>query len=283
MRFRKNPIEFEAVQFTGDNWDEMREFTGVRIAPHDGHVINIFNPLGTFLPTHLYDQVVDDKPIPTAELWVDANHKWLPIVIGEWVIKDQLGFYPCKDEIMQMNNTPVDAECTCEAPTFGQEIVHLLNKHNMERYSGTPDWILGNFLEMVLRQFDCAVMMRADWRGESTELPALQTLREDQIQIERTVEQINKLVELGIVHVDQPLEHTDLYRELTGNKNKKKVPLVTYDTKGQRNEIGEAEIQVTADEVLVTGTITGVVPMFDLTLNVGPFTETKQPSPYGIL
>lgn len=229
MRFRKNPVEFEAVQFTGDNFDELREFTGVRIAPSTGEGIHIFNPIGTFIPDH---QFQDRDPMPTAELWVDANRRWLPIVVGEWVIKDEFGFYPCQDEIMQKNSTPVDAECTCEAPTFGQEIVHLLNKHNMERYSGTPDWILGNFLEMVLRQFDCAVMMRADWRGESTELPALQTLREDQTQIERTVEQINKLVELGIVHVDQPLEHTDLYRELTDNKNKKKVatssPGATY-------------------------------------------------------
>lgn len=33
------------------------------------------------------------------ELYVAANNAWLDIEIGEWIIKDSRGFYPCKPDI----------------------------------------------------------------------------------------------------------------------------------------------------------------------------------------
>lgn len=250
MWFRKNPIEFEAVQFTGENFEEIQAFVGMRLTSLGETEIHIFNPINTYLPQHLYD----GRPNPPeAELWVEANKSWLPIYNGEWVVKDELGFYPCKNEIIQKNNTPLDEnasdpECTCqpeELPTFGQEIVQLLNKHSMEKYSGTPDWILGNFLEMVLRQFDCAVMMRANWRGESTDLPALQQLFDTNDHA--VLGEPRLLVAPGA---------------LDGNDGKT-VPLVAYDSHGRRNEIGEATISITPGEMMVMGTITGVIPNFE--------------------
>lgn len=115
-------------------------------------------------------------------------------------------------------------ECTCEAPTFEQELVALLNKHNMERYSGTPDWILANFLVGTLRQFDCAVKIRANWRGESTELPALQRLFDTN----------------DIAVLEEP--------RLRPGQEQKTVPLVHY-VDGRRNEIGQAVLTVTPGEV----------------------------------
>lgn len=229
MKFRKNPVEFEAVQFTGDNFDELREFCGkhrtdeLDIDTNTHPEIEIFNPIGQHVHW-LYDEL--EHP-PTGELWVEANQAWLPIEIGEWVIKDELGFYPCKDEVMQKNNTPIDAECTCppeEKPTFEQDLVHLLNYHSMERYSGTPDWILAGYLVGVLRQFDCAVKIRANWRGESTEMPALQRLFDTN----------------DIAVLEEP--------RLRPGQEQKTVPLVHY-TNGHRNVLGEAVITVTPDEV----------------------------------
>lgn len=240
VRFRKLPVEFDAIQFSGYNLEEVRAFCGVRFV--NGEENEIFNPMGTYLHW-LYDE--KEHP-PTGELWVEANQTYLPIEVGEWVVKDKLGFYPCKDEIIKANNEPVEdgpsvwpAELTDpENPTFGQELVTLLNKHSMERYSGTPDWILGNFLEMVLRQFDCAVMMRADWRGESVELPALNDLRG------------------GRQH---------------------EVPLVMY-TNGQRNEIGVAKVAVTPGEVHASGTIVGAVPIFGVeSLSTERSLEVEEP------
>jgi hypothetical protein len=65
-----------------------------------------------------------------------------------------------------------------EQLTFSQELQHLLNKHSMENLSGTPDWILMEYLRKCLETWDACIMMRADWRGESVELPALQKLHE---------------------------------------------------------------------------------------------------------
>lgn len=36
-----------------------------------------------------------------ARVYVDANEAWLTITDGEWIIRDTLGFYPCKDEVFR--------------------------------------------------------------------------------------------------------------------------------------------------------------------------------------
>lgn len=92
-RFTKKPVEVEAVQFTGDNWAEMHEFTGHRNVETEEqpHLVDAFNPIGTYLLAKHYDEA--------AELYVAANKSVLPIVVGEWVIKDSLGFYPCNEKV----------------------------------------------------------------------------------------------------------------------------------------------------------------------------------------
>jgi hypothetical protein len=103
-----------------------------------------------------------------------------------------------------------------------KDLAELLNKHSCENHSGTPDYLLAHFLVASLHAYEETIQKRAEWRGESVELPALQALSKDL----RT----------------------------------KKVPLVIY-TEGRRNEIGEAEIEEWPGEVRVSGTITGVLPI----------------------
>lgn len=45
-------------------------------------------------------------------------------------------------------------------PTFAEELRILLNKHGMEKYSNTPDWVLTEFLLTSLRGFDLGIKMR---------------------------------------------------------------------------------------------------------------------------
>lgn len=103
------------------------------------------------------------------------------------------------------------------------ELARLLNSYSVENDSGTPDYILAQYMLGSLHVFNATIRARSEWRGESVELPALQ-----QISMEL---------------------------------RKKKVPLVIY-TDGKRNEIGEAEVEQWPGEVRVSGHITGVVPMF---------------------
>lgn len=87
--FVKKPIVVEAVQWTGENFTEMHMFTGFRTIEGE-HEAQVFNRIGTYLLDYLH-------PGATAELWVEANGTNLPLETGEWVIKDSLGFYPCKE------------------------------------------------------------------------------------------------------------------------------------------------------------------------------------------
>lgn len=102
-----------------------------------------------------------------------------------------------------------------ESSGLESELSSLLNKHSAENPSGTPDFILASYLTGCLDVFNKTVTHRGHWRGESVELPALQSLTEVKPNV---------------------------------------VPLVTYEG-GQRNEIGTAEVQVTPGEVLVSGKI----------------------------
>ena len=51
------------------------------------------------------------------------------------------------------------------APTFGQELVGLINRHSIENRSNTPDWILADYILGCLRAFDMAVHYREEYHG----------------------------------------------------------------------------------------------------------------------
>ena len=66
--------------------------------------------------------------------------------------------------------------------SFQEDIEQVINRHSAESVSGTPDFILAELLTDVLKAFNAAVVKRAQWRGESCELPAL--TRADEIKKE---------------------------------------------------------------------------------------------------
>jgi len=61
-----------------------------------------------------------------------------------------------------------------KSSNFMQELIDLLNRHSKENLSGTPDFILANYLHRCLETYNATITARAEWRGESVELPALQ-------------------------------------------------------------------------------------------------------------
>ena len=73
QRFRKKPVEIEAIQWTGGNADEIELFVG--------------DSYETWLPT------TEQIEIRTLEGPITASR-------GDWVIKGVQGeFYPCKPDI----------------------------------------------------------------------------------------------------------------------------------------------------------------------------------------
>ena len=58
--------------------------------------------------------------------------------------------------------------------TFAKDLEALLNHHSMENESGTPDFILAEFLRDALDAYNVAVKKREIWygRGEKPMQPA---------------------------------------------------------------------------------------------------------------
>ena len=49
--------------------------------------------------------------------------------------------------------------------SFRKELVELVNLHNLENGSNTPDWILANFILASIDAFDEGVARRERWYG----------------------------------------------------------------------------------------------------------------------
>jgi hypothetical protein len=226
-QFRRHAVDFEATQFTGDNFDEIRALTGVRIAPSTGADIQIFNPIGTYLIPS------EENKGAIAELWEDDNRRWRPVYIGEWIVQQDEGWLSVTQEWLDLNCERLDEDRVGRPPLpEGHQYVYselevalqrLINEHSAENDSGTPDYILASYLSGALGLFNITVRARANWRGESVELPALRKLHEG--------------------------KHT--------------VPVTVYDIRGRRNDIGEAEIKVWPGEAYNGALVTRVIPAFE--------------------
>lgn len=55
---------------------------------------------------------------------------------------------------------------------FISDLKFVINKHSRENGSGTPDFILAEFLSDVLAVFDGAVTQREEWYGRTAKEPA---------------------------------------------------------------------------------------------------------------
>lgn len=114
--YRKKPVEIQALQWTGENADELYDWA---VLPSRGairgSVMQCFVPMDddeTFdtLRSEMFDDFRNKGA--TAALWVDANSQWLPLQTGEWVAKDRHGFYPIKDDVFIETYRLVDRDRT---------------------------------------------------------------------------------------------------------------------------------------------------------------------------
>ena len=106
-RYRKKPVEIEAMQWTGDNPDDMYDWA---VLPSRGAIKG--SVMQCFVPMEddevfdtLSGEMFDDfrNKGASAALWVDANSQWLPVQDGEWIAKDRHGFYPIKADVFAEN------------------------------------------------------------------------------------------------------------------------------------------------------------------------------------
>lgn len=89
QRFRTKIVEIDAVRFTGENFDELREWTQ-----------------GYFLPaTDLWSDQF------TGRVYDKLHATWIGVISGQWIVKGAKGeFYPCDDETFHWKYEEVTAE-----------------------------------------------------------------------------------------------------------------------------------------------------------------------------
>lgn len=86
MKFSTKPFQIEAVQFLGDNWEEVHEF-----AKTDTEKIYAG-----------FTRIADDTEEYTAAVYNALHDTWVKVKRNQWIIKDQKGaVYPCDPDIFE--------------------------------------------------------------------------------------------------------------------------------------------------------------------------------------
>lgn len=85
MKFRKKPVEVEAVQWTGENVGEIKSFAGLDVSVQ-------YYDLPPTLRIYTLEGVMTAKP-------------------GDWIIKGVQGeLYPCKPDVFEKTYEPIITE-----------------------------------------------------------------------------------------------------------------------------------------------------------------------------
>lgn len=59
------------------------------------------------------------------------------------------------------------SDSQAQAPTLGDSLIRLLNRHSAENASGTPDFILAEYMMACLQAFEHASNRREQWYGKA--------------------------------------------------------------------------------------------------------------------
>lgn len=98
MRFRKKPVEIEAVQWTGENLSEVLEFVGRH--PRFDEWFSSYDSLDDY--ADLVRRAGNTFKIFTLEGTMTASP-------GDWIIRGVKGeYYPCKPDIFAATYEPVE-------------------------------------------------------------------------------------------------------------------------------------------------------------------------------
>ena len=101
-RFRKRPVEVEAVQWTGDNEAELVAFAGTNFHAVDPE-----------------DRC--DDPDQTAAVMDKLHNTWVRVYTGQWIVKGTAGeFYPITPEVLADTYDPLHAPEIASHPAYAE-------------------------------------------------------------------------------------------------------------------------------------------------------------------
>lgn len=91
LRFRKRPVEVEAIQWTGDNYPAVNHFAASHFAVLDEQ-----------------DRANCDDPEATAQVFDVLHSTWILVYTGDWIIRGIQGeHYPCRADVFETTYEPV--------------------------------------------------------------------------------------------------------------------------------------------------------------------------------
>jgi hypothetical protein len=93
-RFVTKRVEIEAIQFDGENHDELKEWTG-----------------GNWDDEPPWNMFGDDDFDYTAQVYDILHDTWIQVKPGQWIVRGVKGeFYPCDDETFHWKYEEVQKE-----------------------------------------------------------------------------------------------------------------------------------------------------------------------------
>lgn len=157
----KKPLLIEAVQWDGQNIDELKQFGGDKLE---------------FYTNEAWPWVVGDAD--KIRLRIRTLESLFVCEIGDYIIRDIKGkFYSCKPDIFELSYTgpfQVSPEQTEQTESFQddnflRELSRVLNRAHAENASNTPDFILAEFVSDCINAFAKVVTARRKWWGQPDE------------------------------------------------------------------------------------------------------------------
>ena len=103
QRFKTKPVEIDAIRWTGDNIDELHEWTQA-----------LFVKLDEDDDWHI------DDPEFTGSVFDVLHSTWIGVKTGQWIVCGAKGeFYPCDDETFHWKYEEVDSPLVFPKPDYG--------------------------------------------------------------------------------------------------------------------------------------------------------------------
>lgn len=98
MKYVGKPVEIDAWQFDGRNWDEIRSVT-------ESHQIDSDTYMDNFI--HVEEMWVEIPEGIVALIWVEPSKQWAGVKIGDYIVQDaDMNFYPCERTIFERKYAP---------------------------------------------------------------------------------------------------------------------------------------------------------------------------------
>jgi hypothetical protein len=89
VKYRNIPHTVEAVQWTGDNYEEIREFAWTGVDTEAAKLLDTLEP--------------------TLMVYISVENQWVVVRQGWWVVRGIRGeFYPCEDDVFRRTYEPVE-------------------------------------------------------------------------------------------------------------------------------------------------------------------------------